>query len=56
MRFFHHVFSKPIIFRENKVNLLVIENKKLFANFVRDFTVQSRGEEGEILLSDDVYD
>lgn len=56
MRFFHHVFSKPIIFRENKVNLLVIENKKLFANFVRDFTVQSRGEEGEILLSDDVSD
>lgn len=56
MRFFHHIFSKPIIFRENKVNLLVIENKKLFANFVRDFTVQSRGEEGEILLSDDVSD
>lgn len=56
MRFFHHIFSKPIIFRENKVNLLVIENKKLFANFVRDFTVQSRGEDGEILLSDDVSD
>lgn len=55
MRFFHQVFSKPIIFRENKVNLLVIENKKLFADFVRDFTVQSRGEEGGILLSDDVF-
>lgn len=56
MRFFHPVFSKPIIFRENKVNLLIVENKKLFSNFVGDFTLQSRGEEGGILLSDDVSD
>lgn len=56
MRFFHNVFSKPVIFRENRITLLVIENKKLFADFVCNFTAQSQGEEGSIFLSDDVCD
>ena len=39
-----------IFFEENKVNLLIIENKKYFTEFISEIIKQSEGEEGSFLL------
>ncbi len=47
----HTIFSNPIIFSENSINILTIENSQLFVKFIKDFYFQTKGERGELILS-----
>lgn len=48
------IFSK-IIFEEEKINVLVVENPTLFTKLVLDFNSQINGEDGSLILSSDDY-
>lgn len=49
------IFAK-VMFEENKVSVLAVENPKLFAKLVIDFYNQTNGGEGGFLLSTDDYE
>ena len=49
------MFSK-IIFEENKVNVLAVENPNLFSKLVIDFYNQTNGEDGGFILSTADYE
>lgn len=51
MRLSYPLFETPIVFAENQVNILVIENQKEFAKFVMSLVDRSFGNESEIILS-----
>lgn len=52
MKLNHVDFPCTIQFRENEIQTLVIENPKLFSEFLLDFCRQTEGEEGKWILSD----
>lgn len=43
--------SSPIVFEENKINILVVENKKIFTKLIMELTNQINGLDGEFVLS-----
>lgn len=50
----HSVFDTPIVFEENKINVLVIENRNFLVQTVLEMKSQiDEGVEGEYILSDD---
>lgn len=52
MKLNHMDFPCTIQFRENEVQTLVIENPKLFSEFLLDFCRQAEGREGKWILSE----
>lgn len=51
MKLVHPVFSKPICFKKNQIQLLVIESKRMFRQIAFELIAQSEGQEGEFILS-----
>lgn len=51
MKLSHMDFPCTILWKENEIPTLVIENSKLFAEFVLDFCRQTEGKEGKWILS-----
>ena len=46
-------FQTPISFPENRIQVLVIENRALFSKMVAELCAQSEGETGAFILSDE---
>jgi len=53
MKMVHPDIKNQIIFSENKVNVLTIENKTFFTEIVSEFFSQYSGNEGKFILSED---
>ena len=54
MKIAHSMLEKPIEFEENVVNVLVVENPKMFSTVISDFYKQiENNEEGSFVLSED---
>ena len=53
MKLVHPDIKNQIIFSENKVNVLTIENKTFFTEFVSELFSQYSGNEGKFILSED---
>ncbi len=51
MKLAHSVFSKPIYFAENQIQLLIIESPSLYRQLVFELINQSEGQKGEFILS-----
>jgi len=51
MRLSYPIFETPIIFSENIVNILVIENQKAFSDFIFDLIAISEGKNSDVILS-----
>lgn len=47
-----YFLTEPIVFREGKINVLIIENQLLFRKTVENFILQEKGENGEFVLSE----
>ena len=47
----HSLFSEPILFPENKIQVLVLENPQVFRRLASELVQQSEGHEGEFILS-----
>ena len=52
MKLINEDLNNEIIFEENKVNLLVVENKKKFVEFIQEIIKQNNGNEGKFFLFD----
>ena len=52
MKLMHPWFQTPISFPENRIQVLVIENRALFSKMVAELCAQSEGEAGAFILSD----
>lgn len=52
MKLINEDLNNKIIFEENKVNLLVVENKKKFVEFIQEIIKQINGNEGKFFLFD----
>ena len=52
MKLINEDLNNEIVFEENKVNLLVIENKKKFVEFIQEIIKQINGDEGKFSLFD----
>lgn len=52
MKLMHPLFSCPIEFTENHIQVLTIEHPVLFRKMLGDVILQSEGKEGEFVLSD----
>lgn len=52
MKLVHPLLEQQIMFSENNVNVLVIENRKFMSEFVQEFNNQINGLEGRFVLSD----
>ena len=53
MKLAHSLFDTPIVFKENRVNILVIENKRELANMIYELIDCSEGVGGRYVLSED---
>lgn len=51
MRLMYPIFETPVVFEENRVNILVIENQKAFFEFVMAISDKGNGAESEVVLS-----
>lgn len=51
MKLSYPIFENPIIFKENKINVLVIENQKLFVKLINELLHQINGFDGKFVLS-----
>ena len=51
MKIMHPLFSDPIVFQENRVQILVVENPAVFRAMMLDLIAQSEGRDGEFILS-----
>lgn len=51
MRLMHPLFSEPIVFSENRIPVLVIENPVVFRNMTAELVGQGEGEDGQYVLS-----
>lgn len=49
----HPLFSEPLIFTEDAVNVILIENPPAFYSFVSELMSQIKGDEGNTVLSQD---
>lgn len=54
MKLTHPFLEKPIVFEENKVNVLVIENQRTFTELISELFEQMSGTEGRFILSHDL--
>lgn len=54
MKLVHPFLEKPIVFEENNMNVLVIENQKVFSELVWELLEQINDKEGRFLLSSDL--
>lgn len=52
MKLVHPLLEQQIMFSENNINVLVIENRKFMSEFVQEFNNQINGLEGRFVLSD----
>lgn len=52
MKLVYTELEKQLVFEENKVNVLVVENKQLFRRMIYEFNKQVNGGEGGFTLSD----
>lgn len=53
MKLMHPLFSRPIEFQENRVQVLTVEQPVLFRDMLSDLLKQSEGEEGAFVLSEE---
>lgn len=53
MKLMHPLFSSPIHFRENSIQVLTIEHAPTFRKTVLELTAQAEGGEGRFILSED---
>ena len=53
MKLTHPLFSAPVRFREDRVQVLVIEAPEAFRKLVAELAAQSEGGEGAFVLSRD---
>lgn len=53
MKIVHPLFDKPIEFKENTVNILVVENKVVLVEMIDELFLQTNGETGKFILSHD---
>lgn len=51
MRLMYPIFETPVVFEENRINILVIENQKAFFEFVMAISDKGNGAESEVVLS-----
>ena len=51
MRLMYPIFETPVVFEENRINILVIENQKAFFEFVMAISDKGNGAESEVILS-----
>lgn len=51
MKLSYPYFEKPIIFEENKINVLIIENQKFLSNIIEELIQQINGYDGKFVLS-----
>ena len=51
MKLMHPLFSNPIVFRENSVSVLILENPRVFRKLTTGLVRQSACGEGEFVLS-----
>lgn len=51
MKLSHPYFENPIIFEENKINVLIIENQRFFSRFIIELIQQLNGYDGGFVLS-----
>ena len=51
MKLMYPIFETPVVFEENRVNILVIENQKAFFEFVMAISDKGNGAESEVILS-----
>lgn len=54
MKLSHPIFEFPIEFNENTINVLVVENQKIFTDFIMDLLNQTTGKSGEFVLSENI--
>ncbi len=52
MNIVHSVFPTPLITKENQIQVLIIENRQFYQNFIKDILLQADGEEGEFAIFD----
>ena len=52
MKLVYTELEKQLVFHENKVNVIVLENKLLFRRMINEFNQQVNGSEGGFTLSD----
>ena len=52
MKLSHYTFERPIIFRENITNYLVVEDQKQLSKFLSELRSQTEGMQGMFTLSD----
>lgn len=52
MKLVYTELEQQLVFQENKVNVLVIEQKELFRRMIQELDKQISGEEGRFVLSD----
>lgn len=50
MKLIHEDLNNEIVFEENKVNLLILENKEKFVEFIQEIIKQIDGEYGKFSL------
>ena len=53
MKMVYEPFEYPIVFEENKVNVVCIERPECFRQFIEDLQEQIQEEEGKFVLSAD---
>lgn len=51
MKLMHPLFSEPIRFRENRIQVLTVENPAMFRELVFELTEQAESREGRFVLS-----
>ena len=51
MKLVHPILSSPLIFEEDKINLLIIENTKMLGHLIHELFDQVNGQEGKFVLS-----
>lgn len=54
MKLIHPYLERQIIFEENKVNILTVENQKLFSEIVQEFMGILNGSTGKFVLSEEM--
>lgn len=52
MKLMHPLFSSPIVFSENRIQVLTIEHAPTFRDFVFELMAQSEAQEGRFVLSE----
>ena len=52
MKIAYYLWEKPIELTECRINILVIENPKALVGIIDDILKQTRGENGELIMSD----